>query len=87
MHLGIAKKYPHLVQHLHKLESIKYGPIQIWGIEGASVETTHLISYWIPFETQSGTYHTLMTGVTDTLPLNTLFGFWIAIHHLNGIQS
>ncbi|CAJ1937070.1 unnamed protein product [Cylindrotheca closterium] len=72
-HLSIAKQHPHLVKQIFDLQKIRYAPIKIGGIKD-SVEIDVIIKYFIPFENGQGENHTLMIGLTDDLPINTLCG-------------
>lgn len=72
-HDAIRQNHPHLIASFTELAASSYEPIKIGGIEGA-VEITHLIEYFIPYEDGQGQFYTLQIGLTNTLPLNTLFG-------------
>ena len=72
-HLAIAKRFPSLVKQIYDLPRIQYASIKIGGIkDGVEIDT--IIEYYIPFEDGQGDNHTLMIGLTDVLPINTLYG-------------
>jgi hypothetical protein len=71
-HKEIADRYPKLVAELVDLKQKRYEFIKIGGIKG-SVQITHMIKYWIPYE-ERGEPSTLTLGLTADLPLDTLFG-------------
>jgi hypothetical protein len=71
-HKEIAERYPKLVAELVDLQQKRYEYIKIGGIEG-SVQITHMIKYWIPYE-ERGEPSTITLGLTPDLPLDTLFG-------------
>jgi hypothetical protein len=71
-HKEVAERYPKLVAELIDLSQKRYEYIKIGGIEG-SVQITHMIKYWIPYE-ERGEPSTITLGLTPDLPLDTLFG-------------
>jgi len=72
-HLEIAQKHPKLVKQVLELESVQYEKIQIGGIkDGVEIDT--LIEYYIPHQDHQNDNHTMMIGLTDSLPINTLYG-------------
>lgn len=71
-HKEIAERYPKLVAELVDLKQKRYEYIKIGGIEG-SVQITHMVKYWIPYE-ERGEPSTITLGLTPDLPLDTLFG-------------
>jgi hypothetical protein len=72
-HTAIKTKYPQLVKQVVELDTYGYAPINIGGIEG-SVKITHIMTYHLPYTSAGGDWHALAIGLTDTLPVNTLFG-------------
>jgi hypothetical protein len=71
-HKAIAEEYPHLITKFVCLEEERYETITIGGLkEGVSL--THMIQYAIPF-TDKGEQCYLTLGLTEDLPLDTLFG-------------
>ena len=72
-HLEIAKQFPHIVKQVICLQSIREEPFSIGGING-SVLITHLIEYFLPYKDGQGENYTLLIGLVDDFPLNTLFG-------------
>ena len=72
-HLKIAKDHPQIVKEVIVLEEQRFEPIKIGGIEG-SVKITHIIVYYLPWRTSTGEHDNLSVGLTETLPLNTLYG-------------
>ena len=72
-HLRIAEKCGHLVKQVVSLRESTHNTISIGGIKD-SVEIDTLIEYYLPFTYGDGEHCTLMIGLTDDLPLNTLYG-------------
>ena len=71
-HREIAQRYPHLVHEFIDLEEKRYENITIGGLQGG-VSLTHMIQYYIPYTERGGTC-LLTLGLTEDLPLDTLFG-------------
>jgi hypothetical protein len=71
-HKEIARRYPHLVHEFVNLKEKRYENINIGGLQGG-VALTHMIKYYIPYTDRGGTC-ILTLGLTDDLPLDTLFG-------------
>lgn len=71
-HETIYKKHPHYVREFICLEESKFENIGIGGIKD-SVAITHMIEYWMPYEDKGGNA-TITLGLTEDLPINTLFG-------------
>jgi hypothetical protein len=72
-HTAIKTKYPSMIKQFVELDTYGYAPISIGGIEG-SVKITHIVTYFIPYHAAGGDFHSLAIGLTDTLPVNMLFG-------------
>jgi hypothetical protein len=71
-HKTIPEQYPQLVEQFVSSEEEKYETINIGGLkEGVTI--THMIRYAIPF-TDKGEQCYVMLGLTDNLPMNTLYG-------------
>ncbi|CAJ1964664.1 unnamed protein product [Cylindrotheca closterium] len=73
-HLAIAKQHPQLVKQVYNFPKIHCAPIKIGGIKD-SVNIEAIIEYYIPFASEDGENHTLMFGLTEQLPVNTLLPF------------
>jgi hypothetical protein len=71
-HREISQRYPHLVHEFVDLEEKRYENINIGGLQGG-VALTHMIKYLIPYTDRGGTC-VLTLGLTEDLPLDTLFG-------------
>jgi hypothetical protein len=71
-HKTIAEKYPQLVEELVCLEEEQYEQINIGGLKDG-VTITHMIKYAIPF-TEKGEQLYLTLGLTEDLPIDTLYG-------------
>ncbi|CAJ1938646.1 unnamed protein product [Cylindrotheca closterium] len=71
--LAIAIQYPQLVKQVYNFPKIHNAPIKIGGIKD-SVNIKAIIEYYIPFANKDGENHMLMIGLTEQLPINTLFG-------------
>jgi hypothetical protein len=71
-HQEIARKYPHLVHEFVNLEEKQYENINIGGLQGG-VALTHMIKYFIPYTDQGGGC-VITLGLTEDLPIDTLFG-------------
>ena len=71
-HKEIAWRYSHLVHNFINLDAKRYKNINIGGLQGG-VALTHMIEYYIPYTDQGGTC-LLTLGLTDDLPIDTLFG-------------
>ena len=72
-HLKIAEKCSHVVKQVISLKETTHNTISIGGIKD-SVEIDTLIEYYLPFTYGDGEHYTLMIGLTEELPLNTLYG-------------
>jgi hypothetical protein len=72
-HLKIAEKCSHVVKQVISLKESTHNTISIGGIKD-SVEIDTLIEYYLPFTYGDGEHYTLMIGLTEELPLNTLYG-------------
>lgn len=77
-HWGISQRHPEIVKAFHELEKYRYEPIAIGGIDG-HVKITHLIEYYLPYDDGNGNFHTLLVGLVDQLPLNTIYGLPLII--------
>jgi hypothetical protein len=71
-HREVAKRYPRLVHEFTDLQEHRYETISIGGLQGGVV-LTHMIKYLIPYSDRGGAC-VLTLGLTDDLPLDTLFG-------------
>lgn len=71
-HREIAQRYPQLVHEFVDLKENRYETISIGGLQGGVV-LTHMIKYLIPYTDRGGAC-ILTLGLTDDLPLDTLFG-------------
>jgi hypothetical protein len=71
-HREISQRYPHLVHEFVDLEEKRYEHINIGGLQGG-VALTHMIKYYIPYTDRGGTC-ILTLGLTEDLPIDTLFG-------------
>jgi hypothetical protein len=71
-HREIARRYPHQVHEFVDLEEKRYEHINIGGLQGG-VALTHMIKYFIPYTDRGGTC-ILTLGLTEDLPIDTLFG-------------
>ena len=71
-HRAVAKRYPRLVHEFTDLQEHRYETISIGGLQGGVV-LTHMIKYLIPYSDRGGAC-VLTLGLTDDLPLDTLFG-------------
>jgi hypothetical protein len=71
-HREIAQKYPQLVHEFTDLKDKRYKTISIGGLQGGVV-LTHMIKYLIPYTDRGGAC-VLTLGLTEDLPLDTLFG-------------
>ena len=71
-HKTIAEKFPQLVQEFVCLEDQQYEQINIGGLKDG-VTITHMIKYAIPF-TEKGEQLYLTLGLTEDLPIDTLYG-------------
>jgi hypothetical protein len=71
-HREIAKRYPQLVHEFVDLKENRYETISIGGLQGGVV-LTHMIKYLIPYTDRGGAC-VLTLGLTEDLPLDTLFG-------------
>jgi hypothetical protein len=71
-HKTIAEKFPQLVQEFVCLEEQQYEQINIGGLKDG-VTITHMIKYAIPF-TEKGEQLYLTLGLTEDLPIDTLYG-------------
>jgi hypothetical protein len=71
-HSEIMTHFPQLVSEFTVLEEKRYETINIGGLQGG-VELTHIIVYHIPY-TEKGQNCSITFGLTDALPLDTLFG-------------
>ena len=72
-HLEIAEKHPELVKQVFDLEKVQYENIKIGGIKDG-VEIDSIIEYYLPYQDHQGDNRTLMIGLTESLPINTLYG-------------
>ena len=68
----MRKKFPLLVEELVCLEEQGYEQVNIGGLKDG-VTITHMIKYAIPF-TEKGEQLYLTLGLTEDLPINTLYG-------------
>jgi hypothetical protein len=72
-HKTIAEQYPQLVEQFVSLEEEQYETINIGGLkEGVTI--THMIQYAIPFTDKSEQCYVMLLGLTDDLPIDTLYG-------------
>jgi hypothetical protein len=71
-HIEIANKYPNLLHEFTDLKEKRYETISIGGLQGGVV-LTHMIKYLIPYTDRGGAC-VLTLGLTEALPLDTLFG-------------
>jgi hypothetical protein len=71
-HKEIAQRYPQLVHEFTDLKEKRYETISIGGLQGGVV-LTHMIKYLIPYSDRGGAC-VLTLGLTEELPLDTLFG-------------
>jgi hypothetical protein len=71
-HKAIADQFPQLVDEFVELESEQYETINIGGLK-EGVTLTHMIRYAIPF-TDKGEQCYVTLGLTDDLPIDTLYG-------------
>ncbi|CAJ1960859.1 unnamed protein product [Cylindrotheca closterium] len=69
-----AQKLDFSVNEVYHFPKIHYAPIKIGGIKD-SVNIKAIIEYYTPFANEDGENHTLMIGLMEQLPINTLFGF------------
>jgi hypothetical protein len=70
-HEKIYKNFPYVVANYFKLADKQFEDINIGGIK-EGVWITHMIEYWLPFQKDGGNA-TLTIGLTDDLPIATLF--------------
>lgn len=71
-HKAIAAAFPQFVEKLICLDEERYETINIGGLkEGVTI--THMIQYAIPF-TEKGEQCYLTLGLTEDLPIDTLYG-------------
>jgi hypothetical protein len=71
-HSAIVKNFPNLVSEFTVLEEKRFEAINIGGLQGG-VELTHIVVYHIPY-TEKGQTCSITIGLTEALPLDTLFG-------------
>jgi hypothetical protein len=71
-HREIAQRYPHLVHEFVDLAEKRFESISIGGLQGG-VMLTHMVKYLIPYTDQGGAC-ILTIGLTEDLPIDTLFG-------------
>jgi hypothetical protein len=71
-HKAIASQYPQLVDEFVCLEEERYETISIGGLKDG-VTITHMIRYTIPF-IDKGEQCYITLGLTEDLPIDTLFG-------------
>ena len=71
-HREISEQYPQFVDEIVCLEEESYANINIGGIKDG-VSITHMIRYAIPF-IDKGEQCFITLGLTDDLPIDTLFG-------------
>jgi hypothetical protein len=71
-HSAIKTHFPQLVSEFTVLEEKRFETINIGGLQGG-VELTHIIVYHIPY-TERGQTCSITIGLTEALPLDTLFG-------------
>jgi hypothetical protein len=71
-HKAIAEQYPQLVDELVCLEEERFETINIGGLKDG-VTITHMIRYAIPF-IDKGEQCFITLGLTEDLPIDTLFG-------------
>jgi hypothetical protein len=72
-HSAIVKNFPRLVSEFTVLEEKRFKAINIGGLQAGGVELTHIVVYHIPY-TEKGQTCSITIGLTDALPLDTLFG-------------
>lgn len=71
-HKTIAEQFPQLVEEFIELEEEQYETINIGGLKDGVV-LTHMIRYAIPY-TDKGEQCYLTFGLTEDLPIDTLYG-------------
>ena len=71
-HQAIAEQFPQFVDELICLETERFETINIGGLKDG-VTLTHMIRYHIPFIDQGAQCYVTL-GLTDDLPIDTLFG-------------
>jgi hypothetical protein len=71
-HKEIAQRYPELVHEFLDLKEKRYETISIGGLQGGVI-LTHMIKYLIPYTDRGGAC-VLTLGLTEDLPIDTLFG-------------
>jgi hypothetical protein len=71
-HQKINAKFPHLIAEFTDLNESQYETFDIGGIKD-SIQITHMIKYWLPYQTNGATA-TITIGLSPDMPLDTLYG-------------
>ena len=71
-HEEINRSFPQLVAEFIELADKRFENINIGGLQGG-VALTHMVRYHIPY-TDSGQPCSITLGLTEDLPIDTLFG-------------
>ena len=79
-HMKIHHQYPELFESLTKLEDVRQENIKIGGI-ASHIMITHIIVYYLPYQKSDGSHYTMEIGLSEDLPLNTLYGLPFIIYY------
>ena len=62
------------------MEDVRQENIKIGGI-ASHIMITHIIVYYLPYQKSDGSHYTMEIGLSEDLPLNTLYGLPFIIYY------
>ena len=73
-HQAIMEQFPQFIDDMTHLEEKKFEQINIAGFKDGVTPLTHMVRYAIPFIDKGKQCYVTLLGLTEDLPIDTLFG-------------